>query len=314
MKTDVRRNEINLEDYCIRVVRQLRIAGIRLVPDQIKEIVGGFSNLYLELCILLESREIKFETSKAIISELVPYGMILREVRRCSGLKEHEASEIFKVLSGVLFSYFGSTGKTQPGSFLRFPALGTFEIIDFDSSRYFFTYTDPAVGTYGEFLLYHRSPDLTMPAQTEPVDLHHYISKLIDRAKPLAERRGQHLTFEVPALPALPINRGEFRRVLQVLIMNVLVGTPPNRQVGISVRSGYKPNSIRLVFQSSAFDPSLLNKLLDPFFTTREDMKFINSISSAPVNLFRKYEIKAALSRAVGGSKQISFEFNLISE
>ena len=80
---------INLDKFChIAAKTSSTYLGREVVPEQIKEAVGGIALLYLEHAYNNHLSVIKVNTIDGFVSDVVSLYHVLTEIRHCTGINE----------------------------------------------------------------------------------------------------------------------------------------------------------------------------------------------------------------------------------
>jgi hypothetical protein len=134
-----------LATFCLQVAGQLSDIGI--TAEQISEVLGGTSNLYLEQAIHRGNPELETDTEAGLASACVPLHQLVLEIQFCAGASE-DASR--RILAGIQRTM---RERTEGGKPLFLPPLGVISPIDPEQDRYRLRFRDPAADHYASFLL-----------------------------------------------------------------------------------------------------------------------------------------------------------------
>ena|SRR5215471_583765 len=153
MNSDEPSKEILTDPFCERAADQANKSGIDLIPEEVLEILGGISGLYLDAFLKAGQYEISVPTTRAFVSAYAPELQVLTEIENCSGYEQSQADGILEALEHTLREFFNELEVSTPGKLVRFKPFGRLEVIDLNTSAYLLTYRDPAADLYTRFLL-----------------------------------------------------------------------------------------------------------------------------------------------------------------
>jgi nitrogen fixation/metabolism regulation signal transduction histidine kinase len=118
-----------------------------------------------------------------------------------------------------------------------------------------------------EFTTFARLPQL----QLQPADINDIIRALITLID--AEPHGVHLKLNLAEdLPAIPVDRDQFRRALHNIIKNAIEASERGSTILItSARADHNARKVRVEIQDHGcgMDAELLSKIFEPYFTTK---------------------------------------------
>lgn len=119
-----------------------------------------------------------------------------------------------------------------------------------------------------EFLTLARTPTLQRASVAVAVLLQE-VAALLEAE---ANTRSVRLTVQVPeSLPPLCLDRQQMQQALLNLLLNALQATPPGGAVQITAAAGAAEVRITIADQGSGIAPELLERIFDPYFTTKPE-------------------------------------------
>jgi hypothetical protein len=139
---------VDLAAFCASVAGRCSSLGAQVVEGQIRESLGGISNLYVACLLRLAQPEMQTATERALVSDSVPAKAVVREIQHCAGVDPGRAQLILRAIAYCIGAEFRGRSKNV----LYLPTLGKLEPVDLDAARYRFTFRDPACEHYGEYL------------------------------------------------------------------------------------------------------------------------------------------------------------------
>jgi signal transduction histidine kinase len=119
-----------------------------------------------------------------------------------------------------------------------------------------------------EFLTLARTPTLQR-ASIAVATLLQEVAALLDAE---AQARSVRLTVQVPGpLPPLHLDRQQMQQALLSLLLNALQATPPGGAVQVTAEARSEEVRITIADQGSGIAPELLERIFDPYFTTKPE-------------------------------------------
>jgi hypothetical protein len=143
--SNVEVEDIELQTFCEHVTQGVRDIGIS--PEQISEVLGGISNLYLEIAIKAGKATLEINTFDGLASEHITPDQLLWEVGACAGTGRKHSARILASIRQTLSSY------TKDGGPVHLMPLGIIEPIESTAGKFRLRFRDPAADHYHCFLI-----------------------------------------------------------------------------------------------------------------------------------------------------------------
>jgi hypothetical protein len=279
------------------------------------ETLGGISNLYLEVCSMLGEAHVRLKTDGAFSSEFVPLEMIEREVAYCSGVSPENAGDILRALTRPFVDEYMSSGAIR----FRLRPLGVLEILNASVLHerpkheeaklmrvlsFRLDYTDPAASDYGRFFLASPLPQKVGQAAMEDVPFGTIFNLAVYRVLPLAQRRRQHLDLVIDDVGVIKRNRVSLEALLRKILVNVLLSTPKDRTVRVSVQKA--GDAIQLYIGSWGLDGEKLRATWEP--SSGIAGAYFDTGIPIDDSMLKQLNIKLALAATVGGGCSMQVE------
>jgi hypothetical protein len=302
---------IDPTEFCDAVAANRAIKKLEILQPQIQELMGGLSNLHLEICTMLGEPRFRVRVDDWLTSAVVTREMVLREVSYCTGTSLENGRTIVGAVSAQILDYFRRFEIRGPGKALHFEPLGTFEYIAFDGTRTHFNleYEDPAHGHY-ENLLIARSIRKTYDKKNaNAIDVGHVFLQALDTVRPIADRRIQTIHTEITKNCRSNVDRVELSHILRRLFFNIFMATPSNQTLRLSVEDSIHSRSVHIKFSGSNLNTAAIQSLLDSSLHDAEDTPDLDKGLSIDGHGSSAARITLSLVATVGGGSHL--EINL---
>lgn len=262
--------EIQTSRYCDEVVAILQQDALKVVPEQVREVLGGLSNLYLEALSRLKKSELKIRTRGGFASRLVPLRHVLREIHNCSGVPNTKSRHILTAMESALRASFLRLEIQKVGQAILFRPLGKLEIFDHKRSEYHLTYVDPAAEMYGQFLLQSEVAADERIQSAEALDLYSAIYRELNTIGKSASDKGLRWEIKVDKGFALQgVSHRELHRILRNLFANAVEAAPEGGIVQVASERAEKKVLLHVTTSSAGIDTETASRVFEPFFSTR---------------------------------------------
>jgi len=139
---------IEVAEYYYAVAEHPVARKVDAFPEQVREVLAGIVNLYLEAVLKRRETQLIVLTRHAFLSEVVSETTLLNEIKRCSGFTLSASRSLWRAMESTLQSRCRRLEAGLHGRQVLFRPLGLLKPLTLRTSTYLLTYRDPAAEQY----------------------------------------------------------------------------------------------------------------------------------------------------------------------